>query len=219
VEVGGDFYDVFPVPGAHMVILGDVTGKGVQAAALTSLARYTARTAALFDQRPSAVLHLLNRVLREQASPAFVTMACARLDPGGLVTVASAGHPLPLRRAAAGGTEPVGAHGILLGATGDADWREHFTRLAPGDTLLFYTDGVTDTTGEEGRFGEQRLADLVAGSPRDPEGMVGAIVATLDAFQGPDVVDDRALLAVQYTGMPEVREDAGPTLAGGVRRP
>jgi serine phosphatase RsbU (regulator of sigma subunit) len=217
VEVGGDFYDLFRVPGAHMIILGDVTGKGVQAAALTSLARYTARTAALFDQRPSAVLHLLNRVLREQADPAFVTMACARLDPGGLVTVSSAGHPLPLRAAVGGGVTPVGAHGILLGATDDAGWGEHFTRLDPGDTLLFYTDGVTDTTGAEGRFGEQRLADLVAGADRDPERLVATVVDALDVFQGPDVVDDRAMLAVQYAGSPEAREGAGPTLTGGVR--
>jgi PAS domain S-box-containing protein len=218
VEVGGDFYDIFRVPGAHMVILGDVTGKGVQAAALTSLARYTARTAALFDQRPSAVLHLLNRVLREQTSPAFVTMACARLDPGGLITVSSAGHPLPLRAAASGGVEAVGAHGILLGATDEAGWGEHFTRLSPGDTLLFYTDGVTDTTGEEGRFGEQRLEGLVAAAARDPEQLVGAIVDALDAFQGPDVVDDRAMLALQYTGAPEPHP-TGPTLAGGVGPP
>jgi PAS domain S-box-containing protein len=217
VEVGGDFYDVFGVPGAHIVILGDVTGKGVQAAALTSLARHTARTAALFDQRPEAVLHLLNRVLREQASPAFVTMACARLDPGGLVTVASAGHPLPLLAAAGGGVAPVGAHGILLGATDDARWAEQFTRLAPGDTLLFYTDGVTDTTGLDGRFGEDRLGELVAAAPRDPEALIRGIVAALADFQGPDVVDDRAMLAVQYTGLPEAHEGAGPTLAGGVR--
>jgi sigma-B regulation protein RsbU (phosphoserine phosphatase) len=191
----------------------------VQAAALTSLARYTARTAALFDQRPSAVLHLLNRVLRDQASPAFVTMGCARLDPGGLVTVASAGHPLPFRAPAAGGAMAVGAHGILLGATDDAAWGEHFTRLVPGDTLLFYTDGVTDTTGEDGRFGEARLAELVADAPREPELLVGAINAALTAFQGPDVVDDRAMLAVQYTGAAEGREGAGPTLAGGVHAP
>jgi sigma-B regulation protein RsbU (phosphoserine phosphatase) len=196
-----------------------VTGKGVQAAALTSLARYTARTAALFDQRPSAVLALLNRVLREQADPAFLTMACARLDPGGLVTVASAGHPLALRAPEAGGAMAVGDHGILLGATDDVSWPEHFARLLPGDTLLFYTDGVTDTTGEGGRFGEARLVELVAASPRDPERLVDAISAALDAFQGPDVVDDRAMLAVRYTGAPDEQSGAGPTLAGGVSAP
>jgi serine phosphatase RsbU (regulator of sigma subunit) len=219
MEVGGDFYDVFSVPGAHMVILGDVTGKGVQAAALTSLARYTARTAALFDQRPSAVLHLLNRVLREQATPAFVTMACARLDPGGLVTVVSAGHPLPLRAPAAGGAMALGAHGILLGAADDAGWAEHFSRMLPGDTLLFYTDGVTDTSGAGGRFGEPRLAELVAESPRDPELLVQSVGAALGDFQGPHGIDDRAMLAVQYTGAPEERAGGGPTLAGGVSAP
>src|SRR4051812_50063146 len=86
-----------------MVVLGDVTGKGVKAAALTSLVRHTARTAVMFDQRPTAVLRLLNRVLRDQPEPAFVTVVCARLDPAGMVTVASAGHPLPLRAGVAGG--------------------------------------------------------------------------------------------------------------------
>jgi sigma-B regulation protein RsbU (phosphoserine phosphatase) len=113
----------------------------------------------------------------------------------------------------------VGAHGMLLGASDEASWGEHFSRLAPGDTLLFYTDGVTDTTGGAGRFGEARLAELVAGSPRDPEELVKVIVGALDAFQGPDVVDDRAMLAVQYTGAPGAHGGAGPTLAGGVRAP
>jgi hypothetical protein len=78
---------------------------------------------------------------------------------------------------------------------------------------------VTDTTGVDGRFGETRLAELVAGAPRDPEPLVGAINAALTAFQGPDVVDDRAMLAVQYTGAAGGRGGAGPTLAGGVRAP
>jgi len=219
-EVGGDFYDVFRFPGGgHMVVLGDVTGKGVQAAALTSLARHTIRAAAQFDPQPSAVLGLLNRILREQPSPSLVTAACARLDPGGLVTVAAAGHPLPLRAGVAGGAMEVGAHGILLGAADDMEWAESFARMVPGDTLLFYTDGITDMPGESGRFGEQRLAQLVADSPRDPEQLLAGIETALAEFQSGSTVDDRAMLAVQCTGTEEIVGGPGPRLAGGVRTP
>ena len=183
-----------------MVLLGDVTGKGVQAAALTALARYTARTAALFDPRPAAVLRLLNRVLREQPSPSFVTVACARIESSGLVTVASAGHPLPLRALADGGAMAVGGHGILLGASDEADWSDVPARLLPGDTLLFYTDGVTETPGPEGRFGDDRLMRLVSDAPRDPAQLLASVDAALSAFQSVAILDDRAMLAVQYTG-------------------
>jgi PAS domain S-box-containing protein len=202
VEVGGDFYDLFAVDEGFMVLLGDVTGKGVQAAALTSLARHTARTAALFDPRPAAVLRLLNRVLREQTSLSFVTVACARIEPSGLVTVASAGHPLPLRALADGGAMVVGAHGILLGASDDADWSEAPARLLPGDTLLFYTDGVTEAPGPAGRFGEERLTRLVSDAPRDPARLLAAVGDALNEFQTVAILDDRAMLAVQYTGAP-----------------
>jgi PAS domain S-box-containing protein len=212
VEVGGDFYDLFAVDDGFMVLLGDVTGKGVQAAALTALARHTARTVALFDPRPAAVLRLLNRVLREQPSLSFVTVVCALIEPSGLVTIASAGHPLPLRALADGGAMTVGGHGILLGASDEAEWSEAPARLLPGDTLLFYTDGVTETPGEEGRFGDDRLARLVAGGPRDPAQLLAAVGATLDAFQSVAILDDRAMLAVQYTG-------AGEPVAGDAPQP
>jgi PAS domain S-box-containing protein len=200
VEVGGDFYDIFPAGEAYMAVLGDVTGKGVQAAALTALARHTARAASLFDSHPVAVLTLLNRVLRDHPAPAFLTAVCARLENGGLVTVAVAGHPLPLRAPAAGGAMPIGRHGLLLGASEDPGWTEAPVRLVPGDTLLFYTDGVTDTEGAAGRFGEERLARLVADAPRDPGELLETLKSALRDFQAGVVADDRAVLALQYVG-------------------
>src|SRR5204862_336756 len=80
------------------------------------------------------------------------------LGSGGMGTVGVAGHPLPLRAPAAGGAMAIGRHGLLLGAVEEASWTEAPARLVPGDTLVFYTDGVTDTEGAEGRFGEERLA-------------------------------------------------------------
>ena len=100
-DVGGDFYDLLPVEGGHLIVLGDVTGKGVEAAALTSLVRYSARMAARFDPSPSRVLSLVNEVLRQQPRLSLVTAVCALAATEGdraTVTVASAGHPLPLRR-------------------------------------------------------------------------------------------------------------------------
>ena len=197
VEVGGDFYDVFAVPGGFMAVLGDVTGKGVGAAALTALARHTVRTGAMFDPRPASVLALLNRVLRGQHRLSFVTMACALARDDGTATVASAGHPLPLLLPASGGVEGVGAHGMLLGAEDRVRWPQHDVHLAPGDTLLFYTDGVTDTVGGRERFGEERLQRLAADAPRDPPLLLEALEAAIAAFATQAGHDDRAMLALR----------------------
>src|SRR3954452_14592826 len=99
-DVGGDFYDVFEVDGALVLLMGDVTGKGVKAAALTSLVRYTGRTAARFGAGPAAVLAVVDEALREQDELSLVTMVCAALRAsraGVDVTLASGGHPLPLK--------------------------------------------------------------------------------------------------------------------------
>src|SRR3954468_4460335 len=117
-EVGGDFYDILPVAGGHLVVLGDVTGKGIAAAALTSLVRHSARMAARFDPRPERVLALVNEVLREQSRLSLVTAVCALVESVGetaRLKVASAGHPLPLLRRPGAAPEPLGDHGVLLG--------------------------------------------------------------------------------------------------------
>jgi PAS domain S-box-containing protein len=199
-EVGGDFYDVFPVEGGAMVILGDVTGKGVTAAALTSLVRHTTKTGAYFDPRPAAVLALVNRALRRPPRVAPVTMLCGLLREGEL-TLAVGGHPLPLLKRAGAPPRKVGEPGLLLGAVDDyPDVREVTVPLTPGDTLLLYTDGVTDTPGENGRFGEARLWATVETAPTAPEALLARLRATLSAYQRGTVVDDRAMLALQYLG-------------------
>jgi serine phosphatase RsbU (regulator of sigma subunit) len=199
-DVGGDFYDVFPVADGHMLILGDVTGKGVTAAALTSLVRHTAKTAALFDPRPGAVLELVNRVLRQQHELAPVTMVCGVLRPGE-ISLAVAGHPLPLLKRESGPPERVGMPGLLLGAI-DAypPATERTVRVGPGETLLFFTDGVTDTPGPKDRFGEQRLADAILAAPADATALLERLSAELDAFQRGTVADDRAMLALRWRG-------------------
>src|SRR5262249_34502554 len=148
-EVGGDFFDVIELDEGFMAIIGDVTGRGVEAAALTALARYTLATAARFDPSPSAVVGLLNDVLVERAGISLLTVACAYILPtptGATMRLTSAGHPLPvLARAGTPPPSTVGPRGLLLGMSPTAQWREQVIELTPGDALLFYTDGVTDT--------------------------------------------------------------------------
>jgi serine phosphatase RsbU (regulator of sigma subunit) len=197
-EVGGDFYDAFVVEDGHVVVLGDVTGKGVRAAALTSLVRYTARTAGAFDSSPSAILAQVHRALRQRPRLAPVTMVCGLLR-GTELTLAVGGHPLPLLKRP-DGVERVGATGILLGAVHDYEPAQDVTvSLAPGDTLLLYTDGVTELRGTDGRFGEARLAAAVEAAPPEPAALLAAVSAALDAFAEGSVLDDRAMLVLQRT--------------------
>ena len=211
-DVGGDFYDILPVEGGHLVVLGDVTGKGVEAAALTSLVRYSARMAARFDPRPARVLALVNEVLREQPRLSLVTAVCALVATDGdraTVTVASAGHPLPLLRRPGEPPAALGEHGVLLGVEGEDDWRETVVEIAPGETLLFYTDGVTETPGEDDRFGDSRLRDAVARAGEAPEELLAEIDRSLREFQSGVTLDDRAMLALRFVGDRRARGSTG----------
>ncbi len=203
-EVGGDFFDVIALDEGFMAIVGDVTGKGVEAAALTALARYTLATAARFDPSPSAVVKLLNDVLLERSDISLLTVACAHVVPtrtGALMRLTSAGHPLPVLARPSMPPATVGPPGLLLGMTATAHWQERVVELLPGDALLFYTDGVTDTPSDSGRFGEQRLLKALPDRP-EPASMIASVQGALRAFQVGDVVDDRAMLALQLVAVP-----------------
>ncbi|WP_157592290.1 SpoIIE family protein phosphatase [Solirubrobacter soli] len=321
-DVGGDFYDVVPTanPAAHLVFLGDVTGKGIDAAALTSRVRHSIRTAARFNPNPSAILQLVNEILVEDQRLAPVSLV-ALLVEGDDVTIAAAGHPPPLLRrrgaagrgagaagvgvagggegvgaagagegvgaagggegvgaagggegvgaagggegvAAAGGGEsvatagggegmaaasggegmaaasggegvatagggesvataggdegvatagrgegadaagrgevvPVGPGGILLGVAPTRAFEQETISLAPGDAILLYTDGVTDTPGARDRFGGERLKEAFAAAPDDATQILRRIEATINAFQADTATDDRALLVLR----------------------
>jgi serine phosphatase RsbU (regulator of sigma subunit) len=197
-EVGGDFYDVVATTasGAHLVFLGDVTGKGVEAAALTSLVRHSIRTAARFNPNPSSILQLVNEILVEQPKLAPVSLVALLLD-GDQVTIATAGHPPPLLRRCDRATAPVGPGGILLGVAATRAFEQRTISLHPGDTLLLYTDGVTDTPGGHDRFGQDRLTTTLAEAPEDPGETLAAIDAALHRFQASTTIDDRALLILR----------------------
>jgi PAS domain S-box-containing protein len=203
-DVGGDFYDILPVDGGHLVVLGDVTGKGVEAAALTSLVRYSARMAARFDPSPARVLSLVNQVLREQSRLSLVTAVCALVQSdgdGARLTVASAGHPLPLRRRPGSPPDQLGDHGVLLGVEGEDDWTDVTVSLEPGDTVLFYTDGVTETPGGTTRYGELRLHEAMTRAGDGPVALLAEIERSLRDFQTGQAIDDRAMLALRFVGV------------------
>jgi sigma-B regulation protein RsbU (phosphoserine phosphatase) len=206
-EVGGDFYDIFPVDDAWMVVIGDVTGKGPEAASITSLARYTMRTAAVYEGTPAGVLERLNAALvvdpdRRQICTVVVSRIVA--EPGGsaVVTVACGGHPAPFRLHERG-AELVAAAGPLLGAFETGRWPETVVRLAAGESLVLYTDGVTDTRSATERFGSERLAEvLAAATGLEPDEVANRVDAALLRFEEGPQRDDVALLVLRAAGGP-----------------
>jgi sigma-B regulation protein RsbU (phosphoserine phosphatase) len=204
-QVGGDFYDLFPLSdGRWGFFIGDVCGKGSPAAALTSLARYTLRAAAIYDPDPVAVLHNLNSVMGQEYhgdAPRFCTVIFGLLAPddeGCVVTLAGGGHPEALLLRADGTAAPQATPGgQLIGILPDVHVATTVTRLAPGDTLLLYTDGLTEArtgTGSE-RFGDEALCAFATElAPTTAPGAVSAVKNLLDSF-GDGLDDDTAVLA------------------------
>ncbi len=197
-EVGGDFYDAFSFGGGWLVVVGDVTGHGAEAAALTSLSRYTLRTAARLLGDPVAAVEQLNAALLEHRQLSLVSLCCAVLRTDGddvTADILLAGHP-PAYHLHGAGQHVVGAQAQLLGFDERGGWETRTVRLEPGDLLVLYTDGVIDTYGETERFGEGRLAAALQDSS-DATDAVRRIEEALTAFgQGPQR-DDTAVLAVQ----------------------
>jgi serine phosphatase RsbU (regulator of sigma subunit) len=203
LEVGGDFYDVFPAEdGTWTFIIGDVSGKGAEAAAVTALARHTLRAASLLVSGPAADLTLLNRALVADPTEQFCTVFCARVrhEAGGLqLRFVNGGHvpPLVLRR---DGTleEVEGGRGPLLGPFNDAHYHEATLRLEPGDLLLMYTDGVTEVRRSDVARGERDLrATLAASIGRSAEQVVEAVERRAVELLGGRARDDMALLALK----------------------
>jgi PAS domain S-box-containing protein len=208
--VGGDFYDVWPVGESWMLIIGDVTGKGVEAAALTAVVRHTMRAASDFLCSPAELLAQVDRTLKQRPTLSVCTALCLRLE-GDQATLAVGGHPLPLYLTGRRVTK-VGEHGPLLGAFAEAVWHDVTIELETGSTLLAYTDGITDAVDEgRRRFGLDRLCDALrdlAGRPAAE--IVESLTGALDAFQTGAHADDTAAIVVQRLPVANVREDIGP---------
>lgn len=195
-ELGGDFYDAFRIAGGWMVVVGDVTGRGAQAATVTAHARYTLRTAAALTGDPVIALQTLNRELLTRRGATLCSVVALAIDEGEdrSLRLAVAGHPPPLI-AGAGAAREAAPAGPLLGAFPDAEWPVGCARLRRGEVLVVITDGVIEARGEAGRFGERRLLEELAG--------VGGVApatqrleVALQRFSPGDPEDDAAIVAI-----------------------
>jgi serine phosphatase RsbU (regulator of sigma subunit) len=212
-EVGGDFYDFWEVDGDWLMMIGDVTGKGVGAATVTSLVRHTAWAASDFDHRPAAVLERIDAALKRRPSLSVCTALCLRLADG-RGTLAAGGHPLPLLTGE-GGVREVGHHGTLLGAFTSVEWPEASFDMQPGETLVAFTDGVTDTVGRnDERFGLGRLKEILAHVQNEsPMAIRERLVAALEDFQVGEQADDTAIVIMRFTGA-KAASDGAANISG-----
>jgi serine phosphatase RsbU (regulator of sigma subunit) len=195
-EIGGDFYDAFRIAGGWMVVIGDVTGRGAKAAAVTAHARYTLRTAAALTGDPVVALQTLNRELLARQGAALCSVAAMAIseDPAEPVRLAVAGHPPPLLVDGDSVTE-VTSPAPVLGAFTDETWTLQSRLVAPGQLVVVVTDGVTETVGNGERFGEERLSAQLRGVS-SPALATQAIEGALHEFAGGTLDDDAAILAI-----------------------
>jgi serine phosphatase RsbU (regulator of sigma subunit) len=205
-DVGGDFYDLFSVADDEWIaVIGDVCGKGAEAAAVTALARYTIRTAAVRRRSPAAILRWLNdAMLRQDVDGRFCTITCVHLDTSGLeirATAACGGHPPAMLRRADGDVRDVGAPGTLLGLLPDPQLDDERAVLAPGDALVLFTDGITDARAPERVLEPQQLHDALRAIPAgSAQRIVEQLAALAVGKEGTPPRDDIAVLALRARG-------------------
>ncbi|MFP8908381.1 PP2C family protein-serine/threonine phosphatase [Streptomyces atacamensis] len=224
-DVGGDFYDVFPRGADRWAFfIGDVCGKGAEAAAVTSLARHTLRAAAQHDTDPTAVLEALNTALLADASVGgrFCTAVFGTLRPeetgGFTVQVATGGHPAAYRLhgdPGAARTEAIRPKGgMLIGSFPRATFSQATFPLAPGEALLLYTDGLIEArTSAHGMLGEEGLTAFLSGRTR-PLNASALVEDTVALVEDATVGDDIALLAMSVpVSCPDLPQAAGAALA------
>jgi serine phosphatase RsbU (regulator of sigma subunit)/HAMP domain-containing protein len=201
-RIGGDFYDFIPVePGRTVVVVGDITGKGLQAARFTTIGKGAIRSFALDDPDPAAVLSRASRVIAEQIGVEnFVTAVYMLFDlSDGCLTYAVAGHPPPLLYHSATGTvDPLPGGGTPLGIEGVKPYSDHRACMEVGDRLLLYTDGLSEARRGTELFGIERVGQVFAGFGTLPVRDVAAGIAEAAiAFAGGELQDDLALIVLE----------------------
>jgi serine phosphatase RsbU (regulator of sigma subunit)/PAS domain-containing protein len=208
LEVSGDFYDVFPVTDGWAITVGDVCGKGQEAAAMTAAARHAIRALAHWDTDPADVLAKVNEVmLAGDYEDRFVTakLAYLRWEGGRLrVTLASAGHPGPAVVRPDGRVDVLSGGGLPLGLFPDADSQVEELELGEGDLLFFYSDGLTDARSLDMRYFEDSLADELAGLAGRSAAETGRTMQSLvSSFSQNELRDDMTILVAKVKAPPD----------------
>ena len=208
LEVGGDFYDVYRTPGGWGVAIGDVCGKGEEAAAVTAAARHAIRVLAHWTADPAEVLAKANEVmLAEEFGDRFVTAKNAHLrwQDGRLhVVLGSAGHPGPVLVRPDGRTTIMGPGGLPLGLFPTAEAGREEVDLEPGDVLFFFTDGVTEARSPELTYFEDRLTDELAGlAGQPPRDIVAGLQTLVVEFCRNELRDDMTMLVLRVAEPPD----------------
>ncbi|MFV2177185.1 SpoIIE family protein phosphatase [Actinomadura sp. LOL_011] len=199
-EVGGDFYDVFRTEDGWGLILGDVCGKGEEAAAVTATARHCARLAARWKSAPGDVLGVVNEALLDEDRFVTAVMAGLTLETERvLVSLGVAGHPPAVVVRADGVIRSAARGGVPLGLFEDFEPGLDGLELSVGDTLVLHSDGVLDACDlQRQEFGQERLLETLAAHAKDtPEGMLAAVERALVDFCDGDLRDDVSMLALR----------------------
>jgi len=202
-EIGGDFYDYIPISrGSWGLVIADVSGKGMPAAIFMGLSRTIVRASATDNPSPAAAIKQANELIcRDSTSGMFVTLFYAILNAKERkLRYVNAGHNPPLLIRNGGEVESLRTRGIALGVTHYIDLQEAERILRPGDTIVFYTDGVTEAINvEEEAFGERRLIEIVRENSNLPaRGIIGKVEEAVVAFAGKEPqFDDITLLVLK----------------------
>ncbi|MEU1295218.1 SpoIIE family protein phosphatase [Streptomyces sp. NPDC005840] len=208
LEIGGDFYDVWPLDdGSWAFMLGDVSGRGALAATTTALVRHTARAVAPLLPGPEDVVHAVNRALIRRPGEhgtGFVTLVHGHVRPAGPgldIDLVRAGHTLPVH-IDADGARAIVSEGPLLGIMPHPELATYRLHLAPGESLALYTDGITEARDPAGeQFGDDRLTRALTGAGGQAHAVLESLTRAVQDFTGPGSMDDdQAILILTATG-------------------
>ena len=212
--MGGDFYDLWEVsPGRWAIAVGDATGTGPEAAALTALVRHSMRALAMAETRPDEVLRTLNALLMQSglASERFCTalFGFVTIDGGVVVDLANAGHPYPWRRGNDGKIEELRVDGSLLGVFDRPDFEARTFELPPGSQLVLFTDGVLEARHDDVFFAAVGVTEVLTSAPSGAEALAATLERAVLDHIGGRPTDDMAIVVL------ESERAAVPPLTGG----
>ena len=200
VDVGGDVYDFLELADGRLaVVLGDVTGHGIEATADMAMAKFVFRSLAREHSDPGQFLARANEVVVDEiALGKFITMSYLTLDAAGNLLCAAAGHPAPRLVEPDGRVHPVECGGLALGIAPSQEYEQVATVLRPGAAVVMYTDGVIESRSDRELFGVERLDDVLAHSAGRPaQEIANALLAACREFAGGELADDCAIVVLR----------------------